>query len=166
MVTGSVGKLHDWSKEVDTTGGTAVMWDEKKKESNTDPSAVLDERTHGWEDIWQCKNEEARTRTNRAIKETIERAKEEGPRGAIFTPGLRIAETANRFKKNTSVGLDLWAIKEIGQCDMEDLDKLAVLMREWDIEITAPYQWLVNLMAMIPRKNRTRMTHQNRTRRV
>ena len=31
MITGSVGKLHDWSKEVDTTGGTAVMWDEKKK---------------------------------------------------------------------------------------------------------------------------------------
>jgi len=37
MVTGSVGKLHEWSKEVDTTGGTAVMWDEKRKEFNTDP---------------------------------------------------------------------------------------------------------------------------------
>ena len=66
--------------------------------------------------------------------------------------GLKIAETANSFKKNTSVGLDLWAIKEIGQCDTEDLDKPAVLLREWDMEITAPAQWLVNLMAMIPKK--------------
>ena len=116
MVTGSVHKLHDWSKEVDTTGGTAVMWDEKKKEFNTDPNAVLDERTHGWEDIWQCKNEEARARTNRAMREAIKRAKEEGANGPIFTSGLRIVETANSFRKNTSVGLDLWAIKEMGQC--------------------------------------------------
>ena len=43
VITGSVGKLHDWSKEVDTTGGTAVMWDEKKKEFNTDPHVVLGE---------------------------------------------------------------------------------------------------------------------------
>lgn len=106
------------------------MWDEKKKEFNTDPNAVLDERTHGWEDIWQCRKEEARARTNRAIREAIERAKEEGTHGAIFTSGLRIAETANRFKKNTSVGLDLWAIKEMGQCATEDLDKLADLLRE------------------------------------
>ena len=88
-------------KEVDTTGGTAVMWDEKKKEFNTDPNAVLDGRTHGWEDIWQCKNEEARSRTNRAIKEAIGRAKEERAHGAIFTSGLRIAEAANSFKKHT-----------------------------------------------------------------
>ena len=52
MVTGSIGKLHSWSKDVDTTGGMAVMWDEKRKEFNTDPNAVLDERTHGWEAIW------------------------------------------------------------------------------------------------------------------
>ena len=52
MVTGSVGKFHNWSKKVDTIGGIAVMWDEKKKAFNTDPNAVLDERTHGWEDIW------------------------------------------------------------------------------------------------------------------
>lgn len=142
MVTGSVGKLHNWSKEVDTTGGTAVMWDEKKKEFNTDPNVVLDERTHGWEDIWRCKNEEARARTNRAIREAIKRAKDEGAGGAIFTSGLRIAETTNSFKKNTSVGLDLWAIKELGQCATEDLDKLAGLLREWDIEITAqPSGW-------------------------
>ena len=38
------------------------------------------------------------------------------------------------------------------QCDTEDLDKLAVLLRGWVIEITAPAQWLVNLMAMIPKK--------------
>ena len=50
------------------------------------------------------------------------------------------------------MGLDLWAIKELAQCDEEDLDKLAKLFREWDIEVTAPAQWLVNLMAMIPKK--------------
>ena len=154
MVTGSVGKLHSWSKEVDTTGGMAVMWDEKRKEFNTDPNAVLDERTHGWKDIWQCRNEEARARASKAIKAAIKRAKEEGAKGAIFTTGVKIVETANSFKKNTSVGLDLWAIKEIGQCAPEDLDKLAELLREWDIEITAPAQWLVNLMAMIPKKKR------------
>ena len=38
---------------------------------------MLDERSHGWEDIWQCKNEEARARRNRAIKDAIKRAKEE-----------------------------------------------------------------------------------------
>ena len=48
VVTGSVGKRRNWSKDVDATGGTAVMWGEKKKEFNTDPNAVLDERTHGW----------------------------------------------------------------------------------------------------------------------
>ena len=89
------------------------MWDEKKKEFNTDPNALLDERTHGWEDIWQCRNEEARARTNKAIREAMKRAKEEEADGAIFTTGLRIAETANSFKKTTTVGLDLWAIKEI-----------------------------------------------------
>ena len=29
---------------------------------------------------------------------------------------------------------------------------MAGLYREWDIEVTAPAQWLVNLMAMIPKK--------------
>ena len=72
MITGSVGKLHDWSKEVDTTGGTAVMWDEKKQEFNPDPNVVFDERKHGWEDIWQCKDNEARARTNKAIREAID----------------------------------------------------------------------------------------------
>ena len=47
MVTGSIGKLHRWSKDVDTTGGMEVMWDEKRKEFNIDPNAVLDERTQG-----------------------------------------------------------------------------------------------------------------------
>ena len=52
------------------------------------------------------------------------------------------------------MGLDLWDIKELAQCNVEDLDKLAKLFREWDIEVTAPSQWLVNLMAMIPKKKR------------
>ena len=90
---------------------------------------------------------------NTAIKEAIKRAKMEGARGALITSGRRIAETANNFKKNTSVGLDLWAIKEFGQCAPEDLDRLAELLMEWDMEITAPAQWLVNLMAMIHKKN-------------
>ena len=42
-------------------------------------------------------------------------------------------------------------MKEFGQCATEDLDKLAELLREWGIEIIAPAQWLVNLMAMIPK---------------
>lgn len=50
------------------------------------------------------------------------------------------------------MGLDLWAIKELAQCAKDDLDKLAKLFREWDIGVTAPAQWLVNLMAMIPKK--------------
>ena len=99
MITGSVGKLHDWSKEVDTTGGTAVMWDEKKKEFNTDPNAVFDERTHGWEDIWQCKDSEARARTNKAIREAIDEAKACGAEGATLTDGRKIAATAGKFKK-------------------------------------------------------------------
>ena len=70
----------------------------------------------------------------------------------MITSGRGIVETANSCKKNTSVGLDLRARKEIGQCAPEDLDKLAELLREWDMEITAPAQWLVNLMAMIPKK--------------
>ena len=84
MVTGAVGKLHSWSKEVDTTGGTAVMWDEKINEFNADPNAVLGERTHGWEDIWQRRNEEAIARANNAIQEAIKRAKgERGRRGNL-----------------------------------------------------------------------------------
>ena len=51
----------------------------------------------------------------------------------MLTSGKRIAETANSFKKNTSVGLELWAIKEFGQCAPEDLDKLAELLMEWDM---------------------------------
>ena len=142
MITGSVGKLHDWSKEVDTTGGTAVMWDEKKKEFNTDPNVVLDERKHGWEDIWQCKDSEARARTNKAIREAIDEAKACGAEGATLTDGRKIAAIAGKFKKHISVGLDLWAIKEIAQCIHEDLDKLAGLFREWDIEVTArPNGW-------------------------
>ena len=152
MITGSVGKLHDWSKEVDTTGGTAVMCDEKKKDFDTDPNVVLDERKHGWGDIWQCKDNEARARTNKAIREAIDEAKQCGTEGATLTDRRKIAATAGKFKKNTSVWLDLWAIKEIAQCNHEDLDKLAGLYREWDIEVTAPAQWLVNLMAMIPKK--------------
>ena len=58
----------------------------------------------------------------------------------VVTDGRKIAATAGKFKKNTSVGLDLWAIKEITQCDHEDLDKLAGLYRECDIEVTAPAQ--------------------------
>ena len=93
---------------------------------------VLDERTHGWEDIWQCRDDNARTRTNKAIKEAISEAKVGGAEGAILTTGRKIAETAGKFKKNTSVGLDLWAIKEIAQCDQEDLDKLAGLLEKYD----------------------------------
>ena len=65
------------------------MWNEKRKEFNTDPSAVLDERTHGWEDIWQCRNEEARARTNNAIKEAIKRAKDEGAKGGKLHNGIK-----------------------------------------------------------------------------
>ena len=128
------------------------MWDGKRKEFNTDPHEVLDERTHGWESIWQCDSKEARARTNNAIKVAIERAEAEGAKGALITSGKRLAETASSFKKNTSVGLDLWAIKEFCQCAPEDLDKLAELLMEWDHAITALAQWLVNLMAMIPKK--------------
>ena len=99
MVTGSVGKLHNWSKEVGTTGGTAVMWDEKKKEFNTDPNAVLDERTHGWEDIWQCKNEEARARTNGAIKDAIKRATEERGTRSHFHIGAKDSRNGQQFQK-------------------------------------------------------------------
>ena len=98
---------------------------------------MLDERTHGWDAIWQCHSEEPRARTNNAIKESIERTKDEGAKGAMITSGKRIAGTANSLKKNTSVGLDLWAIKEFGQCAPDDLDKLAELLMEWDMEITA-----------------------------
>ena len=103
-----------------------------------------------------------RARANNALKEAIKRAKDEGAKGAIFTTGLRIVETASSFKKNTSVGLDLWAIKEIRQCATEDLDKLvAELLREWDIEIIAPAQWLVSLMGMIPKKKRAQNSGDN-----
>lgn len=70
----------------------------------------------------------------------------------MITSGKRIAETASSLKKNTSDGLGLWAIKEFCQCAPEDLDKLAELLMEWDLAITAPAQWLVNLMALIPKK--------------
>ena len=79
---------------------------------------------------WQCQNEEARARTNRAIREAIEGAKAEGAEGAIFTTGQKNAETAGSFNKNTSVGLDLGAIKELAQCNVEDLDRLAKLFIE------------------------------------
>ena len=68
MVTGSVGKLHSWSKEEDQTGGMAVMWDEKLKAFNTDPHEVFDERRHDWASSWQCGSKEARSRTNNAIE--------------------------------------------------------------------------------------------------
>ena len=139
-------------KKLTRQGAQQSCGTRRRKEFNTDPNTVLDERTHGWEDIWQCKDDEARARTNKAIKEAISEAKANGAEGTILTNGRKIAETAGKFKKNTSVGLGIWAIKEIAQCDHEDLDKLAGLYREWDIEVTAPAQWLVNLMAMIPKK--------------
>ena len=112
----------------------------------------MHERIHGWESIWQCDRKETRARINHAIKEAIKRANMEGAKGALITSGRRIAETVSGFKKITSIGLDLWAIKEFGQCAPEDLDRLVELLMEWDMEITAPAQWLVNLMAMIPKK--------------
>ena len=74
--------------------------------------------------------------------------------GALITSGKRIVETASSVKHNTSVVLDLWAIKEFCQCAPEDLDRLAELLMEWDMAITAPAQWLVNLIAMIPKKRK------------
>ena len=79
-----------------------------------------------------------------AIKAAIERAKADGNRGALITSGKKIAETAAIFKTKTSIGLDLWSIKELCQCMPEDLDRLAELMMEWGQAITAPAQWLVN----------------------
>ena len=130
----------------------AAMWDEKRKAFNADPNEVMDERDHDWGSIWQCGSKEAITRTNAAIKEAIGRAKAKGRKGALITSGKKIAETAAKFKTSTSVGLDLWAIKEFCQCMPEDLDRIAEPMMEWDAEIIAPAQWLVNLMAMIPKK--------------
>ena len=49
------------------------MWGEKRNEFNTDPNAVLDERTHGWENKLQCHSEEARARTNKAIRKAIQK---------------------------------------------------------------------------------------------
>ena len=85
MVTGTVGKLHSWSKAEDQTGGMAVMWDEMLKAFNTDPHEVLGERRHDWASIWQCGSKEARSRTNNATKAAIERAKVEGSNGALIT---------------------------------------------------------------------------------
>ena len=100
------------------------MWDEKRKEFNIGPDEVLHERTHGWESIWQCDSKEARARANKSIKVAIERARAEGAKGALITSGRRLAETASCFKKNTSVGLGLWATKEFCQCAPAELDKL------------------------------------------
>ena len=71
--------------------------------------------------------------------------------------GRRIAEEAAKFKPKTSAGLDIWAMKGFCQCMVEDLDRLADLLMELDHEITAPAQWLVNLMAMIPKKKGNRI---------
>ena len=47
-----------------------------------------------------------------------------------MTCGKRKAERAAKFKPKTSVGLDLWAIKELCQCMLEDLDRLAEPLME------------------------------------
>ena len=51
------------------------MWDERRKEFNTDPDEVLGERTHGWKSIWHCDSQEARARTNNAIKGSHNKSK-------------------------------------------------------------------------------------------
>ena len=52
-------------------------------------------------------------------------------RSTLRTSGDDIYREAARFKKNTSVGLDLWALIDIAQCYLDDLDKLALLLMEW-----------------------------------
>ena len=54
--------------------------------------------------------------------------------------------------KTTPIGLDLWATYDIAMCDKSDLDRLAMLLMEWDQEIVAPEQWLFNQCATIPKK--------------
>ena len=73
----------------------------------------------------------------------------------MVATGKKIAEACSSFKKKTSVGLDLWALAELAECNTADLDRLGLLMMEWGEEMIAPCQWLVNLLNMIPKKKGT-----------
>ena len=72
----------------------------------------------------------------------------------MITSGRQIVQAAAKFKAKMSVGLDLWAIKDFCQSTPDGLDLLAELLMERGHEITVPTQWLVNLMAKIPKKRR------------
>ena len=152
MLKESVGKLHKWSKEEDPTGGTAVNWDESTSTFISNPNEVLKMRSKDWGKIWQCDDDKARTRTSNAVKRARSQAKAGGEKSTLVATGRNIANACGSFKKKTSVGLDLWALAELAECDLEDLDRLGRLMMEWDSEMVAPSQWLVNLLNMIPKK--------------
>ena len=129
-----------------------MQWDEETKTFVTNPNKVLAARSRDWSNIWECHGQVARGRTCRAIKRAREEAFAEGTRSTLRATGDHLSDAAGRFKKSTSTGLDLWALAELAMCDKEDLDRLAILIMEWDEGIIAPEQWMTNLMAMMPKK--------------
>ena len=113
MLSTSIGKLHRWAKGEDPTGGMSVQWDEKAKTFVTDPNKVLAARSKDWSEVWQCFNQTARERTCRVIKRERNEALAEGKRSTLRVIGDHLCRAAGRFKKNTSTGLDLWALLEL-----------------------------------------------------
>ena len=49
-------------------------------------------------------------------------------RGRSQGLGSDLKRVAAVFKRNISIGLDIWALLELAQCEGEDMDRLALLM--------------------------------------
>ena len=118
-----------------------VQWGGDSKSVKFDPGELLDCRSDPWRNIWQLGEPETRTRTLRAVRKaraTALVAREPSPLNITVRD---IQKVAGGCMKNKSTGLGLWAVRELSFCSIEDLDRLALLMRGRDSDMVVPSQW-------------------------
>ena len=122
--------------------------------------SILKCKKDEWGTIWLTKDQTKRLDTLRllTVLRNVGLASNDADKHREAFSVKQVRKTCQSFKKNTSIGVDLWTFRELAACTDDDLARLGRLLANSIRKICMPSQGYLNVMNLLATKRR-RHTH-------